>query len=175
MGPRGAGKTTVGRILAERLGRDFRDLDECIERTEGRTTEELFRAEGEEGFRGVESRVLCAGVWKDCVVALGGGVVLKRENRAFLKEHGSCIWLDAEPGVLAGRLACDPEGNRRRPPLYSGAVSQREEVKRARRDREPFYRELALVRVDTSRLFPEEVAERILVGLDQSHAIERHE
>src|SRR5205807_9673360 len=94
IGARGSGKTTVARLLAERIGWAWLDSDEEIERRCGKTIREIFAAEGESGFRGKESALLT----EFCrlqrhVIATGGGVVLGQANRALMREAGSVIWL----------------------------------------------------------------------------------
>ena len=90
----GSGKTTVGGLLARQLGLPFRDCDPQVERLAGRTVAQLFSS-GEECFRRWETaalQALCAG--EDCVLATGGGAVLRPENRALLRRSGVLFWLD---------------------------------------------------------------------------------
>jgi shikimate kinase len=111
VGMMGTGKTTVGRLLAEQLGRPFIDTDEAVEARTGRTVAELFEAVGERGFRAEESAVLAA-VLADptpAVVAAAGGSVLDPANRQVIREAGSVgglvVWLRADVAVLARRVA----------------------------------------------------------------------
>src|SRR5262245_42590846 len=91
----GAGKTTVGRALAERLGYEFLDTDATVEVREGRTIEELFRERGESYFREREWEVLAATAQRTCVVvATGGGLFLAPMHRSFIHRHGAAVWLD---------------------------------------------------------------------------------
>ena len=90
----GSGKTTVGGLLARQVGLPFRDCDPQVERLAGRTVAQLFSG-GEECFRRWETaalQALCAG--EDCVLATGGGAVLRPENRALLRRSGVLFWLD---------------------------------------------------------------------------------
>src|SRR3954468_15965258 len=105
IGPRGGGKTTGGRLLAERLGWTFADTDERIERAAGLSIAELFATRGENSFRELEAEVLSAfGAAERIVVATGGGVVLRPENRELLRTMGRTIWLTAPAEVLWQRI-----------------------------------------------------------------------
>src|SRR5690349_1553604 len=104
----GAGKTTVGRLLARRLKRAFHDSDEAIERRCGVGIPVIFDIEGEAGFRARESQAiaeLCA--MEDIVLATGGGAVLAEENRRQLAAHGTVIYLHARPAHLWQRVRHD--------------------------------------------------------------------
>lgn len=100
-----AGKTAVGRALAEELGWEFRDLDEMIEASAGRRVTEIFAADGEEGFRRLEHAALVAtcGLAR-VVVALGGGTVTRADNRHLLRESGLIVWLDTPRSTILARL-----------------------------------------------------------------------
>lgn len=106
----GSGKSTVGAILAERLGWSFIDLDAEIERAEGTTISEIFAARGESAFRALETeaiRRLVAQVECGCpaVVALGGGAFVSARNRELLEEHGVTVWLDCPLEIAKSRVA----------------------------------------------------------------------
>lgn len=106
VGMMGAGKTTVGRLLAERLGRHYVDSDEEVEAATGRTVRELFEEGGERAFRPLESEALAAAVRGDTAVVVGvaGGAVLDPANRDLLKRSGTVVWLRATPETLARRI-----------------------------------------------------------------------
>jgi len=114
-GMMGSGKSSVGRMLAERLGWEFIDTDERVEAKRGLRIHELFRQEGEATFRELERGVLESLPSKRVVVALGGGAVVAAENRGILRSKGILVWLDAEPETLAERIS--PEDPR---PLLAG-------------------------------------------------------
>ena len=98
VGMMGAGKSTIGRLAAERLGRAFLDSDAIIEGRTGRTVREIFAAEGEAAFRALESAVLLEALDspQPCVIAAAGGVVLREENRAALERASArVVWLCA--------------------------------------------------------------------------------
>ncbi|MFY7696764.1 MAG: shikimate kinase, partial [Cyanobium sp.] len=108
VGMMGAGKSAVGRPLAQSLGYRFLDADTTLEETAGRSIPEIFADAGEEGFRALESAVLNElACWHSLVVATGGGVVTRPENWGHLRQ-GVVIWLDAPEAVLLERLQGDP-------------------------------------------------------------------
>ncbi|GIW88609.1 MAG: shikimate kinase [Isosphaeraceae bacterium] len=158
IGYRGAGKSTLGPRLAARLGRPFLDLDREIEHSAGRTIAEIFAVEGEPAFRDLEAKVLeaLASERPGCVLATGGGAVLRSSNRRVLRGYGLVVWLRAEPGTLTARLAADP-GDR---PSLTG-LSLAEEVGRVVAEREPIYRQLSDFEIETDRVTPEEACDRI--------------
>lgn len=107
VGMMGAGKTTVGRKLANRLGYRFLDTDALIEQTAGKPITELFAQSGEAAFRALETQVLAQVSAHTClVVATGGGIVTQPMNWSYLR-HGIVIWLDVPIPVLVSRLSGD--------------------------------------------------------------------
>lgn len=107
VGMMGSGKTTVGRAVAERLGRPFTDSDAEVEARCGRTVREIFQSDGEPAFRVLETEVLTEALARDDapVIAAAGGVVLDGENRDRLVRSAEVVWLTADPAVLAERAA----------------------------------------------------------------------
>jgi shikimate kinase len=156
VGMMATGKTTVGRAVAERLGRPFLDSDDLIERRTGRTVREIFESDGEQAFRALESQVLREALSGDApaVIAAAGGAVLDAENRRWLKRNGTVVWLRAEPSVLARRIGADDH----RPLL---AVDPDATLRRLHAERLPLYREVADVVVDVDGLVPGEVVDRV--------------
>ena len=156
VGPRGSGKTTVARLLAGRLGWDWVDADDVIERRAGRTVREVFSSEGESGFRDREAAVLRElAELRGHVVATGGGVVLREVNRDLLRVSGWVAWLTADADTLWVRLQSDPATAGRRPDLLGGGRGEVAEVLRARG---PHYRSCAHCVVETAGRAAAEVA-----------------
>lgn len=163
VGLMGAGKTTVGRQLARRLGRRFVDIDhEIVERT-GVSIPTIFEIEGEEGFRRREAQVI-AELTKatDIVLATGGGVVLNAENRKRLHDTGWVVYLNVPPALLYERTRHD----RNRPLLRVPDPRARLEELHAVRD--PLYREIAHLVVDGSHLVAAGVVHHLLREFPQS-------
>ncbi|MCI0458778.1 MAG: shikimate kinase AroL [Gemmataceae bacterium] len=166
VGYRATGKTTVARLLAERLGWNWVDADEELERRAGCTIREVFAAEGETGFRDREEAVLAEVCGRErLVVATGGGVVLREANRQRMRAGGRVVWLTADSATIWARLQTDPTTAERRPALTVGGLAEIEELLR---QREPLYRACADVVVDTARRSPEDVVNAILQALEAS-------
>lgn len=162
VGLMGAGKTSVGRICAERLGLPFVDTDALVERHAGRTVAQIFTAEGEAGFRALERQAVAEAVRspEPVVIACGGGTVLDPENRARLKDRGLVVWLDAPPAALAARTG---EGDDR--PLLAGPdlTGGIETVLASLADdRRLAYEDAADVVVETGDLEAEQVVGRVI-------------
>jgi len=154
IGPRGAGKSRVGELLAARLGMEFADADKEVERATGRRVEDLLAMRR---FREDERRILRKLLARRAgVLAAGGGAVLW-EGFGPATRGWTVVWLDADPMVLAARIRRDglesrPSLTGEAPDLESGAVA---------RERAPRYAACASLRIDTSSLGPEQVALRI--------------
>lgn len=163
VGSRGSGKTTVGQVVARRLGRQFVDNDQEVERACGQTIAELFATKGEAAFRDLEQQTMARVAELDGpVVATGGGVVLLEANRAALRRLGFVVWLTAHPESLDARLRADPVGVQTRPALTAAGTV--EELTEVLISREPLYREVADATVDTSGRTVEQVADAVIAA-----------
>ena len=166
IGYRGSGKSTVGRVLAGRLEWDFVDADAVLEERYGKSIREIFAAEGETGFRNKELAVLADLCTRaKTVIATGGGVILRQENRALIKQCGFVGWLSADPATLWDRMQGDPTTAARRPALTTGGLIEAQELLAAR---EPWYRACADVEVAAAALSPEQAADAILAAWSNS-------
>jgi shikimate kinase len=161
IGYRATGKTTVGRILAARLGWTFTDVDECIESVFGGSIADIFSKEGETGFRNREANALRSLSGQNrSIIATGGGAILRHENRTLLHSLGFVVWLESGPETIWARLQSDPTTASRRPNLTAtGGV---EEVRELLKVREPLYRETADFVINSDEISPEAVATAIL-------------
>jgi len=158
VGLMGSGKTTVGRVLAQRLRRPFYDSDAMIETEEGRTVREIFAADGEDAFRAVETSVLCEALaaHDKAVIAAAGGVVLRPENRAALRNSGArVVWLRADPALLVERVTTGTH----RPLLDDDPAAA---LQKMAEDRTDLYREVADAIVTVDHRSVAEVVEAIL-------------
>ena len=157
IGYRGSGKTTIGRRLADRLWQTFLDSDELIVRAAGMSIKEIFAAEGEAGFRDRESTVVRElAMLNDHVVALGGGAVLRSENRQAIAAGGhKMIYLRCDADELFRRIHADPETAANRPAL-TGLGGGLAEIQRLLAEREPIYRQCMSAELDVTHLSPEE-------------------
>ena len=167
IGPMGAGKSTIGRYLAEILRKDFLDCDHEIEQRTGVSISLIFEIEGETGFRRREAAVLDELTGKDnLVLATGGGAILSEQNRQALRTRGTVVYLHAPIDTLLARTQRD----RSRPLLLdSDRRTKFEEIMSAR---ETIYRETADVIVITDQRSPQSVAQEIAdkLKLLQPHA-----
>jgi shikimate kinase len=146
VGPMGAGKTTIGRQLAKRLGWEFVDSDHEIELRTGATIPLIFEIEGEEGFRKREQAVIDELTQRrGIVLATGGGAVLDPDNRRYLAARGMVVYLRASVDILFGRTSRDKS----RPLLQT--EDPRGRLAAILEERDPLYREVADVIIDTDK------------------------
>ena len=156
----GTGKTTVGKLLAENLGRRFIDLDDAISTHAGRSIADIFRAGGEAAFRALEQEALAQALAQpDTVLATGGGAACREPNLTMMLAAGKVVALSAPPEEVLRRT-----GRRSGRPLLDGADDPLEAARDLLRQREPFYAR-AHIRIDTLDKRPEEVVSEVLAVL----------
>jgi shikimate kinase len=161
IGYRGAGKSIVGKQLANRLGMKFVDTDSHIEERHQKRISDIVVSQGWDYFRNLEKRLIQEiSIQDNLVIAPGGGVVLDANNIISLRKKGFIIWLKAEPEVLLKRMGEDPQTTSQRPPLTEKGTL--EEIKEVLAYRNPFYEWASGAQLDTSSLDVETVVENIL-------------
>jgi shikimate kinase len=160
IGMMGAGKTTIGRTLAQRLGWRHLDSDEQVERATGRTVPEILGADGEAAFRVAESAALADAIdsGPGVVVSVAGGAVLDPANRRRIQQAGTVVWLRADVDTLARRVG----GGEGRPLLGDDPAAA---LRRLYEQRRPVYEQLADVVVDVDHLAPGQAVDRIVEAL----------
>lgn len=166
VGPMGAGKTTIGRLLSHSLGREFYDSDKVIEENAGADIPWIFDKEGEDGFRKRETHALESMLMRNdgyIVLATGGGIVMREENRKLLREGDALVvYLYASVSQQLHRTSKSTH----RPLLQKG--DPKATLKKLFQVRDPLYREVASVVVETDSRHPKSVANKAL------DAIKRH-
>lgn len=165
IGYRGTGKTTVARVLAQRLGRESVDADKEIERRARKTIAAIFADEGEPPFRDLEAAVIADLAQTGLVISTGGGAVLREANRAAMRAAGPIVWLTAGVDTISLRIAADAATARLRPNLT--AVGGKAEIASVLAERTPIYAACATFVVDTEGKTPAEVADQILARLSE--------
>jgi shikimate kinase len=164
IGYRATGKTTLARLLAERLGWDWIDADVEIERRAGKSIARVFAEDGEPAFRDLEAQVIAELCRRErLVLAAGGGAPLRPESRRAMRRSGRVVWLVARPETILRRMTADATTAGRRPNLTE--KDPLEEIVHLLGKREPVYRKSAHVQIDTEGKTPEQLAAEILAML----------
>ena len=154
----GTGKTAVGKVLAERLDKEFVELDSLIEQKAGKTIPEIFNQDGEVTFRELEIEVTReVAERKNTVIACGGGVVLNEINIERLRKECIIVYLTASPRVILKRTLSNEN---ERPLLEVSNKAQR--IQELLRFRKPFYERAADIKIDTSKLDISSAVEQII-------------
>lgn len=153
----GTGKSTIGRNLSHTFGYPLIDTDQLIEEKEGRPIPEIFTDKGESGFRDLETEVLRS-LKKHTghIIATGGGIIVREENRALLRDLGYVIWLTAQPAEILNRTS--RSANR---PLLNTDDPEKT-IRDLLKNRTPFYDEAAHLGIETDHLSFDEVATGII-------------
>ena len=160
IGFRATGKSTVGEILAGKLGRDFVDMDQRLTSIAGRDIATWVKQDGWDSFRRSESGLLeIISEQRGLVVAAGGGIVLDPQSRRLLRKHFFTVWLKAMPQTIYARLSSDPGSLRTRPPLSE--LPMNEEIVKALSEREPLYAQVAIIEIDTEGKQTIQIADEI--------------
>lgn len=145
----GSGKTTVGERLATHMGLPMIDTDQYVEKQYGKSVRDIFETEGEEKFRQYEQIGLQQLPTENVIIATGGGIILKPENREWMKQYGFVVYLHCEPALIVERLRTD-----RSRPLLDGQLEQN--IANLFKQRLALYQEADLI-IDTSHQDPDEV------------------
>jgi len=160
IGYRATGKTTLARLLAQRLECEWIDADVEIERRAGKTIAEIFADDGEPAFRDLEAQVIADLCERDSLVlAAGGGAPLREPSRQAMRKAGKVVWLTAAPETILARMTGDDTTAARRPNLTDRGPL--DEIVQLLTQREPIYREAADFEIDTEGKTPEQLAEEI--------------
>lgn len=163
IGPMGSGKTTIGSLLAQRLGLNFRDTDHLIEEQEGKTVSQIFLDQGEDAFRVIEKRVLREELLTDgTVLSLGGGAPISIDAQSALRAIAShIIFLDISLSTVAPRIGF----NRDRPLLLNNPRGQWQTLMEARR---PIYEAVADTIINVDDKSEEEIVTIALSSLEEA-------
>ena len=162
VGPMGTGKSTTGRNLSERVDYDFYDTDKLIEKAEGRKIKDIFEQDGEDYFRKKESEALSeTKTLRNVVIATGGGIVEKKENRLFLEKEDKVIFLDSSPERQYERT----KDSEKRPLLNHG--DNLEILKKLYEKRFNFYEAVSKIKISMDNLDKEEILKKIINFLDK--------
>ena len=158
IGMMGSGKSTVGKTLSEKMHKPFIDLDSEIEKGTGKNISEIFHTDGEEQFRKMETKQLKQ--YSESIVACGGGIILKDENREFINGNGATILLTASMEELSHRLS--DSGNR---PLLADNNTE-EALTKLWLERQLNYLNTADLNIQTDGKNPEQLTEEILLHIN---------
>ena len=161
IGPMGSGKSTIGKVLSERLEYDFYDTDKLVEKVVGKKVKEIFEQNGEQYFRLKESEELDkTRKLKNAVIATGGGIIENEKNRLFLKEEKKVIFLDSSIERQYDRT----KESQKRPLLNNG--DSMKILKNLYQKRLSFYQEVSKLKISMDNLTEGKIFEKILDFLD---------
>lgn len=164
IGYRCTGKTSTGKYLAKLLNKNFLDTDLVLESTYGTSIAQMVASHGWPYFRAKETETLMnLDLESAPVIATGGGIILARENRLFLKQNGVVVYLYATAPVLTGRIRKDENNTQQRPDLTRDSLAL--ETKKMLEIRNPLYQALANISINTEEYTPKAAALRIMAEL----------
>jgi shikimate kinase len=167
IGFRGTGKSTVGRLLAKRLERDFIDSDKQIESSTEKTIKSIFEEDGEEGFRKIEAGTIAELSKADNkVISAGGGAVLKEDNVRNLKDNGFLVLLEATPEIIHNRIEQDEKTTQQRPSLTD--KKPLDEIKHLIEQRDHAYKSAADFTINTSYVSCEDIVNEIITIVNKT-------
>ena len=165
-GFRATGKSSVGKILAKRLGFDFVDTDKAIEMRQGKTIAEIVAQGGWELFRSEEKKMLQElAVASNVVIATGGGAVMHEEAWAELRKNSIAVWLTSTPETICKRLAEDSITEDQRPSLTDEGTMA--EIALVLKERQELYRQSSDLSLSTEGRTPVELAEIVFLGIQE--------
>lgn len=161
----GSGKTSIGRLVAKKLGFQFVDTDAVVVERAGMPVAEIFAGPGEGWFRDQETAALeSMEIYNRSVISTGGGIVLRKENRTLLQGLGFVVWLTASEETIFDRVS----RNKRRPLLQT--ADPRKTVQDLLAQREEFYRSVSRFALDTTLLSHEQAAEAVIAEARRAFA-----
>lgn len=160
IGSRGCGKSSVGRMLADRIGWNYADADVELETRAGKSIRQIFAEDGETAFRDLEEEMVALLLERDSLVlAAGGGAVMRDATRNRIESAGPVIWLTASPETLYARIHTDDTTSGRRPDLTDeGGLA---EVRKLLSRREPVYRATADIIINTEHKSVEQITDEV--------------
>ena len=166
IGYRATGKTTLARLLAQRLEWDWFDGDVEVEKVAGKSVASIFAEDGEPVFRDIEAQVMADLCRRDgVVIAAGGGAPMREATRQAMRQGGKVVWLMALPETIHARMTGDATTTAARRPSLTDR-GPLDEIVEVLTQREPIYREASHCRIDTDGKTPEATTEEILAALE---------
>ena len=155
----GTGKSTVGKSLSKKLNKSFIDIDKKIEKRKKKTINEIFKIKRKKYFRNIESKILIES--SDEIVSCGGGIILNKENRNFLKENGISIHLKCSINTIIKRV-----GNTSIRPLLN-KKNLKNVLNEIKNKRMKYYKNIANITVLTDYLSPDDICNKIIQEINQ--------
>lgn len=166
IGYRCTGKTSAGKIIAEKLDKKFVDTDELIKEKSGRSINDIVSMYGWQHFRDIETEVVReVSSVENQVIATGGGVIMNEENVYNLKDKGFLVWLHADVDIIKKRLGEDAISGENRPSLTGDDPT--DEIKKVMEQRGPIYSNVSDMSVDTSQMNIKEVVDIIVEKIEK--------